>query len=133
MAMLELVGENFTPNLKVWFGDVEAETAFRCYNSLICTVPDVTFFNENNSGSLFSNNSNINSTNCKENFDANQQQQQQQQHSNGTWYSKQILQQIRVAINLVRYDGVVYNTGFNFTYTPEPPSSSIINTNSLQK
>jgi recombining binding protein (suppressor of hairless) len=28
--MLELTGENFTPNLKVWFGDVEAETMYRC-------------------------------------------------------------------------------------------------------
>ena len=29
VAMLELTGENFTPNLKVWFGDVEAETMYR--------------------------------------------------------------------------------------------------------
>ncbi len=29
VAMLELTGENFTPHLKVWFGDVEAETMFR--------------------------------------------------------------------------------------------------------
>lgn len=27
--MLELTGENFSPNLKVWFGDVEAETMYR--------------------------------------------------------------------------------------------------------
>ena len=27
--MLELTGENFTPNLKVWFGSVEAETMYR--------------------------------------------------------------------------------------------------------
>jgi len=27
--MLELTGENFTPHLKVWFGDVEAETLHR--------------------------------------------------------------------------------------------------------
>ena len=27
--MVELKGENFTPNLKVWFGDVEAETMYR--------------------------------------------------------------------------------------------------------
>lgn len=26
VSMLELTGENFTPNLKVWFGDVESET-----------------------------------------------------------------------------------------------------------
>jgi len=29
VAMLELTGENFTPNLKVWFGEVEAETMHR--------------------------------------------------------------------------------------------------------
>jgi len=31
VAMLELTGENFAPNLKVWFGEVEAETMHR-YN-----------------------------------------------------------------------------------------------------
>jgi len=29
VAMLELTGENFTPHLKVWFGEVEAETLHR--------------------------------------------------------------------------------------------------------
>lgn len=29
VAMLELHGEHFGPHLKVWFGDVEAETMFR--------------------------------------------------------------------------------------------------------
>uniref|UniRef100_A0A8C7YTW6 RBP-Jkappa IPT domain-containing protein n=1 Tax=Oryzias sinensis TaxID=183150 RepID=A0A8C7YTW6_9TELE len=29
VAMLELTGQNFTPNLRVWFGDVEAETMYR--------------------------------------------------------------------------------------------------------
>ena len=32
--MLELAGENFSPELKVWFGDVEAETMFRCEDSI---------------------------------------------------------------------------------------------------
>ena len=27
--MAELNGENFTPNLTVWFADIEAETMFR--------------------------------------------------------------------------------------------------------
>ena len=27
--MAELTGENFTPNLRVWFGEVEAETMHR--------------------------------------------------------------------------------------------------------
>ena len=29
VAMLELTGENFSPTLKVWFGEVEAETMYR--------------------------------------------------------------------------------------------------------
>uniref|UniRef100_A0A3Q3B8M1 Recombination signal binding protein for immunoglobulin kappa J region n=1 Tax=Kryptolebias marmoratus TaxID=37003 RepID=A0A3Q3B8M1_KRYMA len=29
VAMLELTGQNFIPNLRVWFGDVEAETMYR--------------------------------------------------------------------------------------------------------
>lgn len=33
--MLELTGQNFTPNLRVWFGDVEAETMYRCVLGLI--------------------------------------------------------------------------------------------------
>ncbi|XP_020911842.1 recombining binding protein suppressor of hairless isoform X1 [Exaiptasia diaphana] len=41
VAMLELTGENFTANLKVWFGDVEAETMYRCGESLLCVVPDI--------------------------------------------------------------------------------------------
>ncbi|XP_059836961.1 recombining binding protein suppressor of hairless-like protein isoform X4 [Hypanus sabinus] len=30
VATLELQGESFSPDLKVWFGDVEAETMYRC-------------------------------------------------------------------------------------------------------
>ncbi len=44
MAMLELTGENFNPGLKVWFGDVEAETMFRCQESMLCVVPDISQF-----------------------------------------------------------------------------------------
>ena len=29
VAMLELTGQNFTANLRVWFGDVEANTNYR--------------------------------------------------------------------------------------------------------
>lgn len=29
VAMLELTGQNFTPKLRVWFGDVEADTMYR--------------------------------------------------------------------------------------------------------
>ncbi|MCL4147993.1 UNVERIFIED_CONTAM: hypothetical protein GTU68_004518, partial [Idotea baltica] len=44
VAMLELTGENFTPNLRVWFGDVEAETMYRCEESMLCVVPDISAF-----------------------------------------------------------------------------------------
>ncbi|KAK3102940.1 hypothetical protein FSP39_015115 [Pinctada imbricata] len=44
VAMLELSGEHFTPNLRVWFGDVEAETMFRCNESMFCVVPDISAF-----------------------------------------------------------------------------------------
>ncbi|XP_054711016.1 recombining binding protein suppressor of hairless-like [Uloborus diversus] len=46
VAMLELTGENFTPSLKVWFGEVEAETMYRCQESMLCVVPDISAFRE---------------------------------------------------------------------------------------
>lgn len=45
-AMLELKGENLTANLKVWFGDVEAETMYRCEECMLCVVPDISAFRE---------------------------------------------------------------------------------------
>lgn len=44
VAMLELSGENFTPHLQVWFGNVESETMFRCQESMIAVVPDISSF-----------------------------------------------------------------------------------------
>ncbi|CAG5128276.1 unnamed protein product, partial [Candidula unifasciata] len=44
VAMLELNGENFTAALKVWFGEVEAETMYRCDDSMLCVVPDISAF-----------------------------------------------------------------------------------------
>ncbi|CRL01497.1 CLUMA_CG014358, isoform A [Clunio marinus] len=44
VAMLELTGDNFTPALQVWFGDVEAETMYRCAEALLCVVPDISQF-----------------------------------------------------------------------------------------
>ncbi|KAL4655798.1 recombining binding protein suppressor of hairless-like protein [Arapaima gigas] len=44
VAMLEIQGENFGPHLKVWFGNVEAETMFRTPKSMLCVVPDVSVF-----------------------------------------------------------------------------------------
>ncbi|CAF93580.1 unnamed protein product [Tetraodon nigroviridis] len=44
VAMLELHGENFSPHLKVWFGNTETDTMFRSPRSLLCVVPDVSVF-----------------------------------------------------------------------------------------
>lgn len=114
--MLELVGENFTPNLKVWFGDIEAETAYRCSTSLVCTVPDVSLFKTN---SVFSNQMASSSTSGATSSGT----------SGCSIYNKSILQPTQVPINLVRNDGVIYNTGLSFTYTPEPPSTENLSTN----
>ena len=42
--MLELTGDDFARNLKVWFGDVEAETMYRCQEFMISVVPDISKF-----------------------------------------------------------------------------------------
>ncbi|RNA19746.1 Suppressor of hairless [Brachionus plicatilis] len=116
IAMLELVGENFTPNLKVWFGDIEAETAYRCSTSLVCTVPDVSLFKTN---SMFSNLAVYGSSGGTVNAQA----------SNCSIYNKTIFHPTQVPVNLVRHDGVIYNTGLTFTYTPEPPSAENLSVN----
>uniref|UniRef100_A0A8C5A386 Recombination signal binding protein for immunoglobulin kappa J region a n=1 Tax=Gadus morhua TaxID=8049 RepID=A0A8C5A386_GADMO len=41
-----LTGQNFTPDLRVWFGDVEADTMYRCGESVLCVVPDISAFRE---------------------------------------------------------------------------------------
>ncbi|XP_078027744.1 recombining binding protein suppressor of hairless-like protein isoform X2 [Epinephelus lanceolatus] len=46
VAMLEINGENFSPHLKVWFGNCEAETMFKSPKSLLCVVPDVSVFSD---------------------------------------------------------------------------------------
>lgn len=46
VAMLEIHGENFSPHVKVWFGNHEAETMFKSPKSLVCVVPDVSVFSE---------------------------------------------------------------------------------------
>lgn len=40
-SLLEINGENFTPNLKVWFDDVESKTYYRCQELLLCLVPQI--------------------------------------------------------------------------------------------
>lgn len=44
VAMVELIGESFTPQLQVWFGDVPAQTFYRCEELLLCFVPDISEF-----------------------------------------------------------------------------------------
>ncbi|XP_017287000.1 recombining binding protein suppressor of hairless-like protein isoform X2 [Kryptolebias marmoratus] len=46
VAMLEIHGENFSPHLKVLFGNSEAETMFKSPKSLLCVVPDVSVFSD---------------------------------------------------------------------------------------
>lgn len=46
VAMLELIGECFSPQLQVWFGDVPAQTFYRCEELLLCFVPDISEFHE---------------------------------------------------------------------------------------
>uniref|UniRef100_A0A668S6S1 Recombination signal binding protein for immunoglobulin kappa J region-like n=1 Tax=Oreochromis aureus TaxID=47969 RepID=A0A668S6S1_OREAU len=46
VAMLEIHGENFTPHLKVWFGNGEAETMYKSPKFLLCVVPDVSVFSD---------------------------------------------------------------------------------------
>ena len=39
-AIIELVGENFTPNLEVWFDDIKLNCEYRCSKTLVAYVPD---------------------------------------------------------------------------------------------
>lgn len=44
VAMLELIGENFNPRHQVWFGDVPAQTFYRCEELILCFVPNISEF-----------------------------------------------------------------------------------------
>ncbi|KAG0438532.1 hypothetical protein HPB47_016979 [Ixodes persulcatus] len=46
IVMLELTGEIFAPNLRVWFGNVKAEAMYRCVECLLCIVPDISVLRE---------------------------------------------------------------------------------------
>jgi recombining binding protein (suppressor of hairless) len=98
--MLELTGENFTPNLRVWFDDVEADTAYRCQTSLICVLPDVSLFYKSR---------------CADGT-------MSVGDKLGGWSGskKDLYAPVVVSICLVRDDGIIYNTGLTFTYAPEP-------------
>ena len=45
-AMLDMLGECFSPSMKVWFGDVEADTMFRSQESMLCQVPPIDHIRE---------------------------------------------------------------------------------------
>ncbi|KAL3255008.1 hypothetical protein MRX96_046702 [Rhipicephalus microplus] len=44
--MLEITGENFTANLRVWLGNVEVETIYRSAECLLCALPNISTFRE---------------------------------------------------------------------------------------
>lgn len=44
VAMMEVSGENFSSSHQVWFGDVPAQTFYRCQELLMCLVPDISEF-----------------------------------------------------------------------------------------
>ncbi|XP_047204323.1 recombining binding protein suppressor of hairless-like protein isoform X1 [Girardinichthys multiradiatus] len=46
VAMLEIHGENFSPHLKMLFGNSEAETMFKSPKSLLCVIPDVSTYSD---------------------------------------------------------------------------------------
>ncbi|MEQ2278987.1 hypothetical protein AMECASPLE_004869 [Ameca splendens] len=46
VAMLEIHGENFSPHLKMLFGNSEAETMFKSPKSLLCVIPDVSIYSD---------------------------------------------------------------------------------------
>lgn len=118
VAMLELTGQNFTPNLRVWFGDVEAETMYRyciscCFYSgyiLLDTFRSVYSFFKccyTQLTLLF--------FRCAESMlcvvpDISAFRE--------GW--RWVRQPVQVPVTLVRNDGIIYSTSLTFTYTPEP-------------
>ncbi|XP_015256605.1 PREDICTED: recombining binding protein suppressor of hairless-like protein [Cyprinodon variegatus] len=46
VAMLEIHGENFSPHIKMLFGNCEAETMFKSPKSLLCVIPDVSVYSD---------------------------------------------------------------------------------------
>lgn len=116
MALLEIVGESFRPDLTAWFGDIEAATVYRSETSLVCTIPDASLYKT----SMFASFSHDYSSSSA--------------GSSKPVMTMMMSQPLQVPLNLVRNDGIIYNTGFNFTYTPEPilPSNMSSSTNLAQ-
>lgn len=102
--MLELSGDNFTPHLQVWFGDVEAETMYRCTETLLCVVPEISQFRGEwlwVCAYVFLCYVTLRCIPLR-------------------YVVSQVRQPTQVPISLVRNDGIIYATGLTFTYTPEP-------------
>ena len=38
LQMLEIHGDGLTPDMRVWFADIEADTMYRCVCMHLCTV-----------------------------------------------------------------------------------------------
>ncbi|XP_065901277.1 recombining binding protein suppressor of hairless-like isoform X2 [Dysidea avara] len=93
IRLVELLGEDFSPELTVWFGDVPAvTTAYRCEECIVAEVPDITNFKKN-------------------------------------WC--RVEKAYRVPVLLVRDDGVIYRTGLKYTFSPEPPAVSEMDSNMI--
>ena len=51
-VMVELYGENFTTHLTVYFGNVAAETFYRCEELLMCHRPDFSLIQPDSPGGI---------------------------------------------------------------------------------
>ncbi|KAF0294610.1 Suppressor of hairless protein [Amphibalanus amphitrite] len=105
VAMLELAGENFGPKLKVWFGEVEAETMFRCGESMLCCgTRHLSVQRQLAVGAA-----------------TDQRECREGDRTGGVDGARvSVCPAPQVPVCLVRNDGVIYATGLTFTYTPEP-------------
>ncbi|MGH0189349.1 UNVERIFIED_CONTAM: hypothetical protein FKN15_034985 [Acipenser sinensis] len=123
VAMLEVHGENFSPILKIWFGDVEAETMYSCPLFPILKLNgggDVAMLEVHG-----------------ENFspilkiwfgDVEAETMYRSPKSlicvvpdisvfSGEW--RWLRHSVTVPVSLIRSDGLIYSSAFSFTYTPE--------------
>lgn len=127
MALLEIIGENFRPDLTAWFGDVEAVTVYRSETSLVCTIPDASIF-RSASNSIYAPSPHHHNPHQTASSVASSSSTTSSSSKIAMSTAAAMHQPLQVPINLVRNDGIIYNTGFNFTYTPEPSISGSLNT-----
>lgn len=107
-AILELNGENFTPNLTVWFRHVPCETHCRAAEILTCIVPHISnFHSPNDMNNSFEHGNDLIDDVLSDAASL----------ANGNI--------CEVAIHLVRNDGVIYPTDLMFTYTQDMESNAL--------